>query len=317
MHLICLGVMRKLLFLWLNGPLQNRLPSKKVTLLSNYFISISGRLPDEFARKPRSVKDLRRFKATEFRQIVLYTGVCAFRDILPQKLYRHFLLLHTATLILLSKNAQNQQWNNIAKICLQKFVSSMAKIYGKSSIYNIHSLLHIADDALRFGPLDTVSAFPFENFLFMIKKMVRGQKFHIEQIIKRVYERENIVLQTNEFMQLKIFKNKAGQIKKCVLPSFSVSNKEGNNFFMTCTGSLVLINSIIEINGTITVVCSKFKKLEEVKYYPLSSSQLGIFKSCLRFCEPETVKLTDLIHKYIVLPVNCNNSKTVYCIPML
>ena len=89
------------------------------------------------------------------------------------------------------------------------------------------------------------------------------------------------------------------------------------NFFMTCTGSLVLINSIIEINGTITVVCSKFKKLEEVKYYPLSSSQLGIFKSCLRFCEPETVKLTDLIHKYIVLPVNCNNSKTVYCIPML
>ena len=50
-------------------------------------------------------------------------------------------------------------------------VEQWGKLYGKDMlVYNVHGLTHLAADAMRFGPLDTFSAFPFENFLGKIKK---------------------------------------------------------------------------------------------------------------------------------------------------
>lgn len=48
MHLICLGVMRKLILLWMKGPLSVRLPSSKIKLISSNLRSI--RNPVEFCR---------------------------------------------------------------------------------------------------------------------------------------------------------------------------------------------------------------------------------------------------------------------------
>ena len=56
MHLVCLGVTRKLIYLWLNGPLVTRLLHRLVMLISEDLISIRPYIPSEFARKPRSLK---------------------------------------------------------------------------------------------------------------------------------------------------------------------------------------------------------------------------------------------------------------------
>ena len=68
LHLVCLGVMKRLLNTWLSGPLPTRIPSRLVNVLSSSLLSLTGHIPLEFARKPRSVSELCRWKGTEYRQ---------------------------------------------------------------------------------------------------------------------------------------------------------------------------------------------------------------------------------------------------------
>ena len=54
---------------------------------------------------------------------------------------------------------------------LHLFVSQTGQLYGKDVlVYNVHSLIHLAADVQNFGPLDSFSAFPLENFLGKLKK---------------------------------------------------------------------------------------------------------------------------------------------------
>ncbi len=73
------------------------------------------------------------------------------------------------------------------------FVTNFAKIYGSEFLvylYNTHSLIHLAQDACKYGALDTVSCFPFENDLGHLKRMVRRPQNPVEQIVRRVDEKQ-------------------------------------------------------------------------------------------------------------------------------
>lgn len=39
--------------------------------------------------------------------------------------------------------------------------------------YNIHNLIHLISDVKTFGSLDKFSAFPFENYMYTIKMMIK------------------------------------------------------------------------------------------------------------------------------------------------
>ncbi|CAI6351217.1 unnamed protein product [Macrosiphum euphorbiae] len=63
MHLTCLGVMKKLIHLWIDkGPLNVRLPSSVTKTLSISLSSLAQYIPCEFSRKPRGLNELSRFK---------------------------------------------------------------------------------------------------------------------------------------------------------------------------------------------------------------------------------------------------------------
>lgn len=68
MHLVCLGVVKRLMLLWMKGPLGTRFSSYMNNEVSEMLKSFKKHIPREFSRKPRSVAHIDRWKATEFRQ---------------------------------------------------------------------------------------------------------------------------------------------------------------------------------------------------------------------------------------------------------
>ena len=59
MHLVCLGVMKKLLQLWLHkGPLTTRLGRQNKAEISKSLLTLRTQVPSEFSRKPRSLDEV-------------------------------------------------------------------------------------------------------------------------------------------------------------------------------------------------------------------------------------------------------------------
>ena len=67
MHLVCLGVMRKLVYIWIIGPLKTRLGPADILRLGDNLVKIRKLVPTEFVRKPHSISEFQHWKATEFR----------------------------------------------------------------------------------------------------------------------------------------------------------------------------------------------------------------------------------------------------------
>lgn len=188
MHLVCHGVMKRLIQIWIGGKLPNRFPSLVVKNISLKLESLAKCIPVEFARKPRNLYDMARWKATEFRQFLLYTGPVALcsRDISPD-ISTNFMSLHVAISILLQNSSENLV--KYSQSLLEHFVSTYGVLYGEDQIsHNVHNLLHISDDYVRYGPLDNCSAFAFESFMQKVLRMVRSPWRPLEQIARRYSE---------------------------------------------------------------------------------------------------------------------------------
>ncbi|XP_032689875.1 uncharacterized protein LOC116853111 isoform X3 [Odontomachus brunneus] len=185
MHLICLGVTRKLFNLWVNGSGTCRLQYRDIERISDALENMKQHTPKEFSRKPRSLKYLKVWKATEFRQILLYTGPKVLKSILPQDKYNLFISLHVAIRILSNESTKNAYMEYADKL-LQHFIKSFGRLYGKHNIsHNIHNLCHLTEDVKNFGILDNFSAFKFENFMQIVKKMIRESEKPLQQLFRR------------------------------------------------------------------------------------------------------------------------------------
>ncbi|KAG8233744.1 hypothetical protein J437_LFUL003814 [Ladona fulva] len=103
--------------------------------------------------KPRTLRELRRWKATEFKQLLLYTGPCVLKKTVSHDVFLHFLTF------------------NFAMRC---FVENFQNLYGKRSVsHNVHALIHLFDNVLHYGPLEKISCFKFEGKLQHLKRMIR------------------------------------------------------------------------------------------------------------------------------------------------
>jgi len=133
---------------------------------------VKNHVPIEFQRKPRSLNYVRKWKATEYRQLLLHTGPFILKNILNDEVYENFITLHVAVSILCSNRyCYQQKWLNYAKNLIECFVKQFGIIYGKHNIsYNIHGLLHLVDDVENYGSLDNFSTFQFESYLGHLKK---------------------------------------------------------------------------------------------------------------------------------------------------
>ncbi|XP_032797174.2 uncharacterized protein LOC116933525 [Daphnia magna] len=103
MHLVCMGVMGKLLIHWVNRQTtQHLITPEMLEEISDRLELLRNWVPSEFSRLPRSLSELCRWKATELRQF-LFTGPIVLKGILPSPLYNHFLCFHVAIKFLCSQ----------------------------------------------------------------------------------------------------------------------------------------------------------------------------------------------------------------------
>ena len=128
MHLVCLGVVRKIVFLWVSGPLKTRLSSNIVGNISEALISLAPRLSKNFCRKPRSLTEVKMWKATEFCQFLLYTGPIVLFKKLSLEMYQNFMMLSTSIRLLLTSEKGSFSFTCIQQ-ALEMFVKNFALIY--------------------------------------------------------------------------------------------------------------------------------------------------------------------------------------------
>ena len=66
MHLVCLGVVKHLIWLWMKGPVANmsRIGANSIALISSSLHEFTHFLPTEFPRKCRALNEMERWNAT-------------------------------------------------------------------------------------------------------------------------------------------------------------------------------------------------------------------------------------------------------------
>lgn len=98
--------MKKLICLWLgiikNAPLSVRIQNRDVLKMSTRFLRIKPFVTSDFPRKPRGLNEVARFKATEFKFILIHVGVIVLNGVITYECCSHFLCLRVAFRILLS-----------------------------------------------------------------------------------------------------------------------------------------------------------------------------------------------------------------------
>lgn len=81
---------------------------------------------------------------------------------------------------------------NYARVALEEWTKSSTEIYGERfKSYNIRNQIHLVDDVENFGPLDSQSAFWYEDRLRVLRKWCRKPHAPLQQIYRRVAESSN------------------------------------------------------------------------------------------------------------------------------
>ena len=312
MHLVCLGVVRRLIYFWSKGPFNCRQKGSTLADISSHLIDLQRVMPAEFARKPRGMHEVDRWKATEFRQFLLYYGSLVLKGKLPTKLWQHFLCLTTAITILVSPSLSHLHCD-YAEELLTFFVQTFAQIYGAEYlVYNVHNLIHLADDVRRFGPLDNISAFPFENYLGHLKKHIRKPQHVVKQIINRISEKDFCRPSGALHFNLGAHRQHCSgpvnvdmqgmtQYKELQLQKFCIKLNDKDNCVII-DENVCLVRNILSDSSSEYLMYEKFESKEAFFSYPISSDSIGTFKVSRLSKKTEMCPVSAVQHKCVIMP---------------
>ena len=174
---------------------------------------------------------------------------------------------------------------------LKLFVEHLSQLYGSNIVgYNVHNLIHLADDAKNHGPLDSISAFPFENFMSSLLKKVRKPSMPLEQVVRRWFEvtrnnKQKACVTGTTPTVCKPYHSGyvppqvlfCSQFTELEMNGFTINLNPRNNC-VTIHNDLVLVCNILTIDSTVFIVCQRFCNKNSFFEYPVHSDFLRIFK---------------------------------------
>lgn len=290
MHLRDLGLMKKMLKLILNNPKkEGKLRAEEINNLSKILLSLKTSIPCEFVRKPRSLQEVDRFKAAEFRLIFYYIAPLAFNQVLSPEYTMHFNALHSA-LTVLNHPREHKRNNDFAKEQLKWFLENFKNLYGEGQlVYTFHCAQHLADEVLLHGILDQNTAYPFENYMQTIKKYIRRPSDVLAQVFCRIMENgssRNISVTKQKVLNSLHFSNPLKinvpfgcnkPYSKLFFSNFKLSIKEPDNCCYLRNGKVIFIQHIAHKGKEPVIIGKEFRNLSSFPNYPGNSQDLELY----------------------------------------
>ena len=105
-------------------------------------------------------------------------------------------------------------------------------------VYNVHSVVHLVDDYLIYGPLDMFSCFPFETYIGKLKGLVRSSNKPLAQLIRRISEID-YVESFNMEISPSIFNRRD---PATTIISSLVPGTRSDSFYLTNRGQIVKVS---------------------------------------------------------------------------
>ena len=319
LHLLDLGVMKRYLqFLIGNENSPARLKKKEVDEISKRLNKMRGHIPVEFSREPRGLEEMSRWKGTELHLFRDYLSICVFKNVLSESTYEHFLNFHVAVR-LLSRHSSCQidgiyPWCNSL---LKNFVKQSAKILGPHFISsNVHYLIHLVDDVENFGPLPSWSGYWAENYLQMVKSLVKSKRSMLEQAVKRLHEIDKHLTKVKKSTNVNnVFKEHTEgplcqgvvgkQYSKFTWGHFELHTKAPNNIvFLKNDQVLYIMNIVRNENNDIFLIGHLYQRYDDYFINPVVSRAIGTVLVKDEYLSPllSVQPLANVKHKGMKLP---------------
>lgn len=278
MHLVCLGVVKRLISNLLKGPLTYRITAQSKKSIDDMMVQFKNYVPKEFSRKLRPLENFPKYKATEFRLFLLYVGPVVLKNNISFDFYKHFLSLSIGIRVLCDPSLCFSM-NDFANTLLVSFVEQYKEMYGLQGLtFNIHNLIHLANEVKNLGPLDSFSCFPFENYLKNLKYKIKTAPKPLHQLVNRLHEENSLPLQKKEIKTFPIIhRSKSSKITRIEFNGFTISSKSPNNCFLSLSYTVILVNRIYEKDENIFLEGKAIVETEPLFYAPCDSSNFHIY----------------------------------------
>ena len=319
MHLIDLGSFKRFTsFVLFRGPINTRMSAEKIDEFEELLDIMGAFVPWEFTRKP-TFKRRSKWKAAEYRLLLLYLGLVIFKKVLLKEVYDLYLLLYTAVYIMHS-DTLIEQYLDLATNCMEMFVRYSVQIFGvQFVVYVVHSMMHIHKDVRMYGKLSNFAAYSFEDKLGKLKKLVRKSSKPIQQMCRRIEERELVDNKIDVGTDARglLYEHRRGpvvagvhmhsQFSKYEAESYALGISEPNNCVCFANGNYGLVQNIfLTREGVKYVAVLLFARIENFFDYPMPSMDLGVCMVSNLQHDLTAYPMSDIISKCVCLP--CDNT---------
>lgn len=303
MHAVYLGAWKRMLHFLMEGHRNTcRLSMSQKRRLNHKLVNI--KLPREFARQPRTVFELSRWKATELRSSLLYTGYIFLKGVVSDDIYKLFIKFSVAMNILhINDNDRRNALLNFSRELILEYIRDSEQLIGNDFVvYNVHSLSHIPDDVEHLQrSVNQFNAFPFENHMQFLKKMVKGTRNPLAQICARLNERRRA--NCNKFYRSK-------HLISTVM--------QDSMFYLSNTHEFAMVQRRRRRDNKYDVLVFREDETEDLFTSPCPSKLIHVFLVRNLDNKPATPRILSkdaLSHKVVLL--RCENKVDFILIPML
>ncbi|KAJ8665636.1 hypothetical protein QAD02_007298 [Eretmocerus hayati] len=305
----------------------NNCPDKDVNIdfraFNNGLEEFERWIPAEFSKKRvKDLKDLGKWKATHGRFFLSYASIPLVHRFLPPK-YAEHMYKFTCAIRILSDADQYKTNNAYANELLRSFVQEYKILCGKEYlVYNMHNLIHLAEEALRNGPLDSFSAFFFGNFMRTLKGYLRKPEAPLQQIHLCLKQQADFVQPEavgtypiesgRKLLNLPLGYSKG--FSKILFQDYELSTSPPDNVCVLKDQTVVFIDYFGHKDGNRVIIGKRVEQLKDIPLYLVPSSSHFMI-SIVSKVSPlyEAWPITCIYRKAVTFVIE----KTCYVIPLL